>query len=107
MEPFKESTLHPSIVEASKSVEIAKAKLQSITKAIQDKCKHRIISEVSWTSINPARRICNHCKFVEKGTHWSGGSNWSNEDYSKPILGNEEGRIVVQITQETFYSMLK
>lgn len=94
MKPLPESIINPAISDALAAVENAQAT-----------CDHHFVSEAGWTSIQPARRICHHCRLVEVGTHWSGGINWSRHDHSKPDLGNVEGRIVVEVSQDTFYKM--
>lgn len=105
MKPLPESIIDPVILDALAAVESAKDTVRILVADVQSRCEHRFVSEAPWTSIQPARRICNHCRLVEIGTHWSGGATWSKHGPEPSTLGNVEGRIVVPVGQETFWKM--
>lgn len=110
MKPMAESLIAPSIAEAVASLAAAKETLKSALESAQADCDHRIVSEVPYRAGNyfgscAAHRICNHCRLIEEGSHWSGGSTWSKHDHSKPDLGNVAGRIVVTIDGDEFWKM--
>lgn len=106
MTPLPESVLHTSIQSTLKDVAKAKSRLRSVTLEIQNICEHRIVSEIPYRSGNlPAERICNHCRLIEEGSHWSGGKTWSRHDFGKSELGNVTGRIIQTITSDEFYKM--
>lgn len=106
MTPLQESEIHPAIFDALKDVQVAKSVLSSVVEECQQHCEHRVVSETSWCASNqPARRICNHCRFTEEGSHWSGGNVWSLHDYSPATLGNTPGRLVLNITRDEYYEM--
>lgn len=105
MKPLPESQIAPAIADALELLAAAKNSLTSAVSYTQYKCEHRFVSEMPWTTIQPAHRICNHCRLVERGSHWSNGSVWSKHDHSKSDLGNVEGRIVVSISSDLFRKM--
>lgn len=106
LSPFPEAILSPEISAEAEAVAAAKAQLATVTDKVQGDCAHRIVSEAPYTSaVLPARRICNHCRIEEEGSHWSGGSTWSQADFEPAVLGNDEGRVVVPITREELYTM--
>lgn len=106
MTPLPESVLHTSIQDAMRDVADAKSRLKSVTLDIQSKCEHRFVSEMPYRSGGlPAERICNHCRLIEEGSHWSGGKTWSRHDFGKSELGNVAGRIVQPISSDEFYKM--
>jgi len=105
MKPFPESIINPAISDALAAVDVAKESVRSAVESAQATCDHRFVSHVEWTSILPPRRICNHCRLVETGSHWSGLTGWSKHDHSKPTLGNVEGRIVMPVSQDEFWKM--
>lgn len=110
MKPLAESEIAPSIAEAVASVAAAKEALATTINAAQENCEHRIVSEMPYRAGNyfgsrAAHRICNHCRFIEEGSHWSGGTLWSKHDHSQAQLGNVDGRIVVPIDNDTFWKM--
>lgn len=105
MKPLPESIIAPAISDALAAVTAAKETVKSVVEEAQRSCEHRFVSHVEWTHINPPRRICNHCRLVERGSHWSNLTGWSKHDYNKPTLGNVEGRIVVEVSQDTFWKM--
>ena len=105
MKPLPESVIDPVISDALAAVETAKENVRTLVRDTQSRCEHRFVSEAPWTSIQPARRICNHCRLVEIGTHWSGGATWSKHGHEPATLGNVEGRIVVPVGQEIFRKM--
>lgn len=110
MKPLPEYELAPSIAGALIAVEDAKAVLLEALKSVQEECEHRIVSEMPYRSGNyfgsrSAHRICNHCRLIEEGSHWSGGENWSKKDHVQSDLGNVEGRIILAIDNDTFWKM--
>lgn len=106
MNPIAESVLHPEIQRAMDDVVNAKHILAEVLSEVQSKCEHHIVSEVPWRSgAQPARRICNHCRLEEEGSHWSGGSTWMRHDFGPAELGNVDGRLVVSIGENKFYLM--
>lgn len=110
MEPMHQDMLEPGIAARVASVAAEKAMLAAAILGAQYACEHRFVSETPWKGSDyfaplNAQRICNHCRLIEEGSHWSGGSTWSRSDYKKPMLGNVEGRIVREIDRETFYRM--
>lgn len=106
MNPIAESALHPEIQRAMDGVINAKHILAEALSEVQSKCAHHIVSEVPWRSgALPSRRICNHCRLEEEGSHWSGGSTWSRHDFGPSELGNVDGRIVVPVAIDKFYLM--
>ncbi len=107
LKPLPESILAAEISTEVQAVKNAKASLKAQLAAVQVKCCHRIVSEKPYqTSYNPAKRICNHCRIEETGSHWSGGDLWSRDDFQPPILGNEVGRIVIPISVDEFTNMV-
>jgi hypothetical protein len=105
MKPFPESIIDPVISDALAAVESAKETVRVLVRDTQSRCEHRFVSHVEWTTINPARRICNHCRLVERGSLWSGLTHWSKHDHSKPTLGNMEGRTITPVSQNEFWKM--
>jgi hypothetical protein len=110
MKPLPESQLSPSIAEAVASLKVAKEVLNAALKAAQSACEHRIVSEMPYRSGNyfgsrSAHRICNHCRLIEEGSHWSGGSTWSKAGHVVSDLGNVDGRIVQTIDNDAFWKM--
>lgn len=88
----------------------ARNSLERTLGAVQATCEHRFVSERPYLyghfgKLDNPRRICLHCRLIEEGSHWSGGSTWSAVDYTKPILGNLEGRIVTTIDNDAFYKL--
>lgn len=110
MKPLPEAEIAPSIAEAVASIAAAKEVLNGALESAQATCEHRIVSELPYRSGNyfgsrAAHRICNHCRLIEEGSHWSGGAVWSKHDHGKSDLGNVAGRIVVSIDNDTFWKM--
>lgn len=110
MKPLPESEISPSIQESVDRLNAAKGALRQSLEDAQATCDHRIVSEMPYRSGNyfgstAAHRICNHCRLIEEGSHWSGGSTWSKHDHSKSDLGNVDGRIVVEINNDQFWKM--
>lgn len=107
MKPLPESEMAPLITEAVASLAAAKEALKSALESAQADCEHRIVSECAGNHFGSraAHRICNHCRLIEEGSHWSGGSVWSRHDHSKSNLGNGAGRIVVTIDNDAFWKM--
>lgn len=110
MKPLKESEISSDISAAIERLEISKKTLGATLERVQSSCEHRIVSEMPYRSGNyfgsrAAHRICNHCRLIEEGSHWSGGSTWSKHDHSATELGNVDGRIVVPIDNERFWQM--
>lgn len=106
MKPLSEAILSPEIEGALAVVGDAKRSLAAAVEAAQANCDHRFVSEAPWRSGGlPAMRICNHCRLIEEGSHWSGGSVWSRRDYGKSDLGNITGRIVTAVSRDEFYDM--
>lgn len=110
MKPLKESEISCDISEAVECLENAKKTLVDILEQVQSGCEHRIVSEMPYRSGNyfgsrAAHRICNHCRLIEEGSHWSGGATWSKHNHSASDLGNVDGRIVVPIDNERFWRM--
>lgn len=100
----------PEIQERVDAVAAAKAGLAQSLAATQATCEHRFVSERPYLhghfgKLDNPRRICLHCRLIEEGSHWSGGSTWSAVDYTKPILGNVEGRVVTTIDNDAFYKL--
>ncbi|MDO3431155.1 hypothetical protein QWJ46_00510 [Rhizobium sp. CBN3] len=99
-----------TISKAVASLAAAKEALQTALSDARASCEHRIVSEMPYRAGNyfgsrAAHRICNHCRLIEEGSHWSGGSTWSKHDHSASDLGNVKGRIVVPIDNDTFWKM--
>lgn len=110
MKPLPESEIAPPIAEAVASLAAAKEALQSALEKTQANCEHRIVSEMPYRAgdyfgSRAAHRICNHCRLIEEGSHWSGGTVWSKHDHGKSDLGNVAGRIVMTIDNDTFWKM--
>lgn len=110
MKPLPETQMAPGIKEAVASLAAAKQAVQDALAAAQANCEHRIVSEMPYRAGNyfgsrAAHRICNHCRLIEEGSHWSGGVAWSKHDRSASDLGNVEGRIVLPITNDDFWKM--
>lgn len=106
MKPLPEAVLAPNIQAALDVVEQAKAGLRAAIIDSQAHCEHRIVSEVPWSDSGlPAMRVCNHCRFTEEGSHWSGGATWSRHDFGKSDLGNVDGRLVQPVKRDQFYRM--
>lgn len=110
MKPLPESLIAPSIAEAVALLAAAKEALNAALEKTQADCEHRIVSEMPYRAGNyfgsrAAHRICNRCRLIEEGSHWSGGSTWSKHDHSKSDLGNVDGRIVVAIDNDEFWKM--
>lgn len=105
MERPKLMDINPMIQEALDAVASAKDHLKAAISVAQENCEHQFVSEMEWTSIQPAHRICNHCRLIERGTHWSGRSTWSKHDHSPSDLGNHPARIVFKIGNDTFHKM--
>lgn len=104
--PFPEASLASEISDQVEIVAAAKAALTAIVETVQANCSHRIVSEAPYTSPGiAARRICNHCRVEEEGSHWSGGSTWSRKDYSDPVLGNDPNRLVLPVSREELFAM--
>lgn len=104
------ATLAPGIAKGIEDVSVAKTALSAAVAAAQSDCEHQIVSEVPWKGSEyfaplNAMRICNHCRLVEEGSHWSGGSVWSRHDFGRSELGNIEGRIIQPVDRDTFYAM--
>lgn len=105
LKPLPESVLAPSISSALEALATAKTFLAEEVKKVQETCVHRFVSEAPYSSISPATRICNHCRFIEVGSHWSGGKTWNKSDYTKPALDNNAGRYIANISRETLWDM--
>lgn len=106
MTPLPESVLHPDIEYRLHTIAQEKLLLKDAVALARSECEHRIVSEMPYRSGNlPAERICNHCRLIEEGSHWSGGSTWSRHDFGKSELGNVTGRIVQPISSDEFYKM--
>lgn len=106
MKPLPEAILSTEIEAALAVVGDAKLALGKTVESVQAKCDHRFVSEAPWRSGGlPAMRICNHCRLIEEGSHWSGGATWSRHDYGKSVLGNVTGRIVATVSRDDFYDM--
>lgn len=110
MKPLPESEIAAPIAEAVASLAAAKDAVNAALSTTQATCDHRFVSEMPYRSGNyfgsrSAHRICNHCRLIEEGSHWSGGSTWSKHDHSKPDLGNVDGRIVLPIDSDSFWKM--
>ncbi len=110
MKPLPESLLAVPVVDAMARLADAKDALLEALATTQANCEHRIVSEMPYRAGNyfgslAAHRICNHCRLIEEGSHWSGGKTWSKHDHSKSDLGNVDGRFVVPITSDEFWKM--
>ncbi|MDK4727440.1 hypothetical protein [Rhizobium phaseoli] len=110
MKPLPQSQIAPSIAEAVASLAAAQDAVQAALTEAQASCEHRIVSEMPYRAgvhlaSRAAHRICNHCRMIEEGSHWSGGATWSKHDHSASDLGNVEGRIVVPIDSDAFWKM--
>jgi len=79
--------------------------LNKVIKNVQSKCKHEIVAEVPYDSIGSATRICLHCRIIEEGSHWSGGSTWSEKDFNVAILGNSDNRVITPISRNKYYDL--
>lgn len=105
-----ESLLAVPIADALDRLATAKQAVQDAVATAQANCEHRIVSEMPYRAGNyfgslAAHRICNHCRLIEEGSHWSGGRMWSKHDHSTSDLGNVEGRVVLPITSDEFWNM--
>lgn len=105
MKPLPESVIAPAISDALAAVETARAAVTAALADSQSRCEHRFVSEAGWTSIQPPRRICNHCRLVERGSSHSGRNLWNKHDHNPATLGNVEGRMVVEVSQDEFWKM--
>lgn len=110
MKPLPVQCLAPAIQDAVESLNRAKTYLTEILAETQAVCEHRIVSELPYRAGNyfgsrAAHRICNHCRLIEEGSHWSGGTTWSKKDFEKTELGNIEGRIILPIDNDEFWKM--
>lgn len=106
MTPLPDSQIAPEIGAQQAVVAEAKSRLAEIVTDIQARCEHRIVSETPYQSGGfAARRICNHCRLEEEGSHWSGGATWSRHDFGPDALGNVDGRIVLPVGRDAFYLM--
>lgn len=106
MKPLPDSIIAAPIADAIARVEEAKTALRDALITVQAVCEHRIVSEMPYQSGSiAAHRICNHCRFIERGSHWSGGSVWSKHDHSKSDLDNVTGRLVLPVTSDQFWKM--
>lgn len=110
MKSLPESLIAPAIAEAVAKLAAAKEALTSALAVAQAGCEHRIVSEMPYRAgghlaSRAAHRICNHCRLIEEGSHWSGGSTWSRHDHGKSDLGNVEGRLVLPITSDEFWKL--
>ena len=110
MKPLPESEIAPSIASAVASLAAAKDAVNAALASAQADCDHRIVSEMPYRagghlSSRAAHRICNHCRLIEEGSHWSGGTTWSKHDHGESDLGNVDGRIVVPIHNDAFWKM--
>lgn len=102
--------LHPTIQEYLGAIEAVTTKAKFEIERIQHLCPHKIVYEIPWRALEMlggclnARRICAHCRLEEEGSHWSGGSTWSQKDHGVSNLGNEEDRLVVPLEdRDEFY----
>lgn len=110
MKPLPESEIATPIAEAVALLAAAKDAVSVALAATQATCEHRIVSEIPYRAGNyfgsrSAHRICNHCRLIEEGSHWSGGRTWSKHDHSESDLGNVDGRIVLPIDNDAFWKM--
>lgn len=112
MKSLPEMTIAPAIQQRLDILAAAKIELAKTLASIQADCEHRFVSERPYHSghfgkIANAHRICLRCRFIEEGSHWSGGSSWSRADsaLAKPVLGNVEGRVVLTISNDEFYKL--
>jgi hypothetical protein len=97
--------LATNIQEAIDIKNIAVDKLNKVLKEVQSKCNHEIVAEVPWDSIGNASRICLHCRLIEIGSDWSGGTTWSEKDFKVAILGNSDNRVITTISRDDFYKL--
>ena len=101
-----QTQLAPAIQNHLDMMAAAKAGLSAAAAKVQESCEHIIVSEMGYRSGGfAARRICNHCRLIEEGSHWSGGTTWSRHDYGQSTLGNADFRIVLSVSSEQFYNM--
>lgn len=104
--PFPEANIAPEIAAQVDNVAAAKAALTSLLETIQANCAHRIVSEAPYASPGmAARRICNHCRIEEEGSHWSGGSVWSRANHEPAVLGNEPNRLIMPVSRDELFGM--
>lgn len=110
MKPIPETEIASSIAAALDALAGAKEAVNAVLADVQASCEHRFVSEMpyrssQYLSSRSAHRICNHCRLIEEGSHWSGGSVWSKHDHSTPDLGNVDGRVVLPVDSDAFYKM--
>lgn len=104
--PLPQTLLAPNIQVQLDVLAAAKADLSAAVIVAQRSCEHIVVSEMGYRSGGyAAQRICNHCRLVEEGSHWSGGNCWSKHDYSPSDLGNADFRIVLPVTGDQFHKM--
>lgn len=88
-------TLHPRLVEADRAIAKAEAEYEKVLAEVQAACPHAVVIEHPWSEYANAKRVCVHCRKLERGSHWSGGSTWSEENYGPSIMGNTATRVVI------------
>jgi hypothetical protein len=105
MKALPQQIVSQLIVETKSKVTEAKLELEQVKLTVQTECLHQIVSEMPYQSgITNATRICNHCLLEEEGSHWSSGKVWSVKDHAhKPALGNDDGRLILNITRDEFF----
>jgi len=89
-----------------------KALVEEILKQ-QRACKHKVVWEVPWKSLEyagclNALRMCVTCRYEEEGSHWSGGAVWSrNHKDGKPFYPTvlKDVLFAPQISREKFHKL--
>ena len=105
--------LNRSIVRKIAAFDKAKQALVDEILKQQRKCKHEVVWEVPWQNLEyggclNALRMCVACRYVEEGSHWSGGTVWSRNHKDgkplfKPVLANK--LFAPQISRDEFYAL--
>ena len=89
----------PRLIAKHEAVALAKADYEETLEEVQSDCEHRLVVQSPQSGHRDNYRICARCRLVEQGSHWSYGTDhWSRHDYGQMKLGNQEDRIVVQMT---------
>lgn len=106
MKPLPEADIAPAIADCIAGVKEARDALTLTLQRVQEACEHRIVYEAPYRSPNMnAERICAHCRLGETGSHWSGGGTWSRDGFQPSVLGNEPGRLVLNVDRDELWAL--
>lgn len=86
-----------NILKAWSDLNDAKANYRRVVEATQKTCSHNLVIQNPSSGTGDNYRICKACLLEEKGSHWSyTRTNWTASG-DKTRLGNQPGRLVVQL----------